>query len=106
MADGRMAGDPEFVYQLFDELPLMVLDLEGPAHRIAALTGIYRQFIGRDDAIGAPLLEIYPELLGQGVSAIFDRVFASGQSESVRDFRIHYDRPDFAEPVETLRSCC
>lgn len=32
-------------------------------------------------------------MLGQRVSAIFDRVYATGQPESVRDFRIHYDHP-------------
>jgi serine phosphatase RsbU (regulator of sigma subunit) len=64
------------------------------------LTALYRQLIGRDDALGQPLLEIYPELAGQRVGDIFDRVFAIGQSESVRDFRVHYHRPDVAETVE------
>ncbi|MEV0559942.1 SpoIIE family protein phosphatase [Dactylosporangium sp. NPDC050588] len=96
----RPAGELEFVYRLFDEMPLMVIAMEGAEHRIAALTGVYRQFIGRDDVIGTPLLATFPEPLGQRVSAIFDRVFATGQPESVRDFRIHYDRPDAGEPVE------
>jgi hypothetical protein len=81
-------------------MPLMAIAMEGPEHRIAVITRVYRQFVGREDVVGAPLLEIYPELLGQGVSAIFDRVFASGSPESVKDFRIHYDRPGADGPVE------
>ncbi|MBO3738674.1 SpoIIE family protein phosphatase [Actinoplanes flavus] len=94
------AGDPEFVYRLFDEMPLMVIGMEGPRHRIRALTGMYRRYIGRDDVIGVPLLEVFPELTGQRASAVFDRVLATGRSESVRDFRIHYDHPEAGEPVE------
>jgi serine phosphatase RsbU (regulator of sigma subunit)/anti-sigma regulatory factor (Ser/Thr protein kinase)/ABC-type transporter Mla MlaB component len=96
----RPAGDLEFVYRLFDGMPLMVIAMEGAEHRIAALTGMYRQFIGREDAVGRPLLEIFPELIAQQVSGIFDRVYATGQSESVRDFRIQYYRPDLGETVE------
>ena len=96
----RLAGDLEFVYALFDEMPLMVLRLESPEHRISAITGVYRQFIGRDEVVGAPLREMFPELIGQQVMPIFDRVYATGEPESVRDFRIQFYRPGLGENAE------
>ncbi|WP_068278473.1 SpoIIE family protein phosphatase [Aldersonia kunmingensis] len=77
-----------------------MLGLEGAEHRIVAATGAYREYAGRQDLIGMVVRDAFPELLGQHVWPIYDRVYASGQPEFLREFRAQIDRPDSGEHVE------
>lgn len=87
-------GDALVVQRLFDAVPLMLLGAVGPEHRVVAATEVYRQYVGREELVGATLRESFPEAAGQQVFSILDRVFATGQAESLREFRVHFQRPD------------
>jgi len=74
----RHAGDTESVYGLFDAMPLMMLGTTGPEHRITAVTGLCRRFLGRDDLLGSPLSGIGAGPMGHADTAVLDQVLATG----------------------------
>lgn len=96
----RSVGDAEVVRRVFDEMPLMVLALEGPDLRVVAATGAYRRYTGRSEMIGVPLREVFPEAVGRQVWGIFERTYATGEPAVLRDFRAQLDLPDTGETVE------
>jgi serine phosphatase RsbU (regulator of sigma subunit)/anti-sigma regulatory factor (Ser/Thr protein kinase)/anti-anti-sigma regulatory factor len=93
-------GDPSVVQRVFDEMPLMVVAMEGTEHRIVAATSAYREYAGRRHMIGMPVGDAFPELSGQRIWDIYDRVYKSGQPESLRNFRAQIELPESGERVE------
>ncbi|MFD4668496.1 SpoIIE family protein phosphatase [Lentzea sp. NPDC058450] len=102
MADGgeldRQVGAAEVVRRMFDLMPLMVVVLAGPEHRIVAATGAYRAWTGRQTLIGMTLREAFAE--GRLTWEMADRVYATGQAESLRGLHTGFDRPDVEEERE------
>jgi anti-anti-sigma factor len=96
----RLVGDAGLVRRAFDQMPLLVLALEGPELRIAAVTAAYRAYSGRSKQLGMPVREAFAELMGQQVFQIFDQVYASGQPQSLREFRLQFDLPDIGGKAE------
>ncbi|WP_068269605.1 ATP-binding SpoIIE family protein phosphatase, partial [Aldersonia kunmingensis] len=93
-------GDPLVVSGVFDQLRLAAVALTGPDHRIVATTGAYRAFTGRRDMIGKAVPDLFPEAMGQQIVPIFDRVYTSGQSESLRELRVQVEIPIKGQLVE------
>ncbi|GLY50370.1 SpoIIE family protein phosphatase [Lentzea sp. NBRC 102530] len=94
------AGAADAVRRVFDLMPLMVIAFSGPEHRIVAATGAYRAWTGRAELVGMTLREAFAEGEGQQTWEIADRVYATGEAESLRDFRTQFDRPDLGERRE------
>ncbi|WP_433305458.1 SpoIIE family protein phosphatase [Actinoplanes sp. CA-030573] len=98
----RTVGDAGVVRRVFDEMPLMVIAFEGPDLRIVAATGAYRAYVGRPAVVGVPLREAFPDVAGQQVLEIFERVYETGEPAALREFRVRMDRPDLGRQVETF----
>ncbi|MDX3660100.1 PAS domain-containing protein [Streptomyces sp. ID05-26A] len=98
----RTVGAAEVVRQVYDEMPLMVMGYEGPEHRIIAVTGVCRTWLGRGELIGPTVREAFPETKGQQVFEIADRVCATGRPESLRGFRLQFVRRDPGVRVEVF----
>jgi len=49
---GRLGGDADTVRDAFEQMPVVLLALAGPDHRIVATNAAYRAFTGRSDVIG------------------------------------------------------
>ncbi|WP_281182172.1 SpoIIE family protein phosphatase, partial [Aldersonia kunmingensis] len=81
-------------------MPLMVVALEGPDHRILATTSAFRELAGRRYSIGMSAAEAFPELTGQQIWEIFNRVYASGRPEALRNFRVQINLPEKGERLE------
>ncbi|MBV9208923.1 MAG: SpoIIE family protein phosphatase [Actinobacteria bacterium] len=88
---GRLAGDASVVRDAFDQLPMMVVALDGPDHRLAAANAAYRAVTGRSGVTGAPYRETFPELAGQQFYEVLDRVYATGQPETGTEWRAQVD---------------
>ncbi|MBM7112675.1 PAS domain-containing protein [Archangium primigenium] len=58
--------------------PTAVGITRGPEHRFVFSNLLHRRFHGNRDLVGLPLREALPELAGQGVYEVMDRVYASG----------------------------
>jgi len=87
----RLVGDAGVVQDAFEQLPMMLAALDGPDHRLAATNAAYRAFTGRSDVIGVPLRDAVPELAGQPWQELFNRVYATGQPETGRQWRARLD---------------
>jgi PAS domain S-box-containing protein len=89
---GRLAGDADTVRDAFEQMPVVLLALAGPDHRIVASNAAYRAFTGRSDAIGMPYREAFPEIEGQQLYELLDRVYATGEPETGKEWRAQIDR--------------
>jgi serine phosphatase RsbU (regulator of sigma subunit)/anti-sigma regulatory factor (Ser/Thr protein kinase)/ABC-type transporter Mla MlaB component len=101
----RVVGDAELVRGVFDELPIAVAVTQGPEHRVVAANTAYRALTGRPAPAGAPTRELFPELAGQQVYEMLDRVYASGVPETIREWRMHLVDQETAEAIEVSLNC-
>ncbi|WP_239166948.1 SpoIIE family protein phosphatase [Actinoplanes italicus] len=101
----RVVGDAEFVRGVFDALPIAVAVTQGPEHRVVAANTAYRALTGRPAPGGAPTRELFPELAGQQVYEMLDRVYASGVPETIREWRMHLVDQETAEAIEVSLNC-
>jgi PAS domain S-box-containing protein len=88
----RRVGDAEVVRDAFESMPVLVAALEGPEHRMVAANGTYRAFVGRADFIGKPARQVFPDVAGQQLFELLDRVYTSGEPVTAREWRIQLDR--------------
>ena len=49
---GQLTGDAAVVRDAFEQLPVVLMALDGPDHRLAAMNAAYRAFTGRSGVIG------------------------------------------------------
>ena len=83
---GQVTGDA-VVRDAFEQLPMPLLALDGPDHRLVAANAAYRSFTGRSDVIGVAYRDAFPELAGQQVLELLDRVYATGEAETGTEWR-------------------
>ncbi|MBO0864077.1 MAG: SpoIIE family protein phosphatase [Mycobacterium sp.] len=84
-------GAADEVRRVFDNVPMMVVGFEGPDHRYAAVNAAYRALFPRVTAVGKPLLEVAPEVAGQQIQEMLDRVYQTGQQQSATEWRLQVD---------------
>src|SRR5262245_23928586 len=96
----RQVGDARLLQRVFDQMPLLVAATLGAEVRVGAATAMYRAWGGRPGMVGELVSEGFPEIVGQQIFPIFDRVYATGRPEALREFRLQLDRPDTGERVE------
>ena len=88
---GQLTGDAAVVRDAFEQLPMVLMALDGPDHRLAAMNAAYRAFTGRSGVIGVAYRDAFPELAGQQVYELFDRVYATGEAETGTEWRAQID---------------
>ena len=95
----RLVGDAGVVQDAFEQMPVVMTALDGPDHRVAAINAAYRAFTGRDDVIGMAYREVFPEIEGQQVHELLDRVYRTGDPETGREWRAQFDGPGGRQEV-------
>ena len=80
--------------------PAAVSITRGPEHRFVFSNLLHRRFYGGRDLVGLPAREALPELVGQGVFEVMDRVYASGGSYVGRARTVKVPRADGQPPDE------
>jgi serine phosphatase RsbU (regulator of sigma subunit)/anti-sigma regulatory factor (Ser/Thr protein kinase)/anti-anti-sigma regulatory factor len=88
---GQLVGDAGAVRDAFEQMPVVMMALAGPDHRIVATNAAYRSFTGRSGVIGVPCREAFPEIKGQQLYELFDRVYATGKPETGTEWRTQFD---------------
>ena len=81
------AGAADAVRDAFEQMSTMVLSMTGPEHRITAMNAACRAMLGRSGLIGMPLREAAPEIAGQQILELLDRVYRTGEPEAGRAWR-------------------
>ncbi|MFD5826272.1 SpoIIE family protein phosphatase [Lentzea sp. NPDC060358] len=90
----RLVGDPHLVRRVFDQLPLLVLVLQGAELRVVATTEAYRSYARRTEMIGTPIREVFADLDQQHIVQLFERAYTTGEPVEVRELRAYVEVPD------------
>ena len=87
----RTVGAADDVRRIFENVPALLVGLEGPDHRFVAVNAAYRTLGPSADAIGMLAREVYPELESQQIFQMFDRVYQTGEPQSGSEWRVQAD---------------
>ena len=68
--------------------PVATALLTGPQHVFELANPLYRQMVGGRELLGKAYLQAFPELVGTELSAILDRVYATGEVHVNEELRI------------------
>ena len=88
---GRLVGEAAVVRDVFEQLPMALVALDGPDHRLAAANAAYRALTGRSGPMGAACRDAFPELGGRQLFKLLDRVYATGEPETGTAWRAQLD---------------
>ncbi len=78
--------------EIFEQAPVAVCVIAGPAHVYELVNPNYQRFFPGRKLEGLPILEALPELEGQGVVEMLDRVRRSRRPHVESAYRIQVDR--------------
>jgi PAS domain S-box-containing protein len=67
------------LYNIFMQSPAMHCLLRGPEHTFVLINEPYRRLIGDRDPLGKNIKDALPELEGQGIFEILDRIYLTGE---------------------------
>ena len=87
----KTVGKAEDVRRIFENVPAMMVGLEGPDHRFIAVNAAYRAFNPTFPTVGLTALEVFPELEAQQVYQMFNRVYQTGEPQSGAEWRLQTD---------------
>lgn len=87
----KTVGAAEDVRRTFENIPAMMVGLEGPDHRFVAVNAAFRAFSPLLETVGKTAKEVYPELESQQIYQMFDRVYQTGEPQSGSEWRLQAD---------------
>jgi serine phosphatase RsbU (regulator of sigma subunit)/anti-sigma regulatory factor (Ser/Thr protein kinase)/anti-anti-sigma regulatory factor len=96
----KTVGAADAVRRVFDNVPALLVGLEGPDHRFVAVNAAYRVLSPPIDSIGLLVREVYPELESQQILQMFDRVYETGEPQSGTEWRVQADFEGSGEAQE------
>ncbi len=73
---------------VFSHAPVGIALLDGPRHRIEFVNSSYAELTPGRDFVGRTVLEVFPELEGQGIAELLDKVYQSGQPHIERSYEL------------------
>jgi PAS domain S-box-containing protein len=79
LAERARLSEAERLRQLFDRSPGFMAVARGPDHVFEMANAAYQKLVGRSDLVGKPVREAVPEIEGQGLVELLDRVYRSGE---------------------------
>jgi signal transduction histidine kinase/CheY-like chemotaxis protein len=86
---------------LFSQAPAAISLLDGPEHVFTLANPKYVEMVGGRSVIGKPIREALPELAGQGIFELLDRVYATGEAYVGDELPVRIARGDGGE-LETV----
>lgn len=96
-ARSRAERGLEELQRLLAQAPAAISMTRGPEHRYVYQNELARR-LSRRDMIGRTAAEVYPELSGQGILELLDRVYATGEAYVGNTVVIRWDRDGSGEP--------
>lgn len=82
------------LYSLLMKAPACVSIMRGPEHRFEFANEDFAALGQHTEVVGHTLREIFPELEGQGIFEIIDRVYQTGESYQAREQLLHLEQSD------------
>ncbi len=90
------------LFALFEQAPVAVAILSGPDHVFQLANAPYSDLVGRRDVLRRPIREAFPEVEGQGLLEILDRVYRTGEPFIGNEMSVRLAREPDAVPEEHL----
>jgi len=87
----KTVGAADTVRRIFENVPVMLVGLEGPDHRFVAVNAAYRAFNPMGNPVGKLAREVFPEFESQQMYEMFDRVYQTGKAQSGAEWRLQAD---------------
>ena len=91
-AEQALEAERERLRGVILQAPVPMALHDGPDHRYVLVNDAYKRVSGERDVTGLTLREAFPEVAGQGLYEVFDRVYATGESWSGPETHLRYDR--------------
>ena len=95
---GTSEIDPEWLRFLFQDAPMHVAVVAGPEHRFVAVNDAYRRSTGRDDLVGKPYREAFPDRVESPLH--LDRARATGERIMANALERRFIRIGATEPED------
>ena len=92
----------EHLTRTFEQAPVAIAVLEGAEHRFTLANPSYRALSGGRELLGRTVREAFPELAGQGIFELLDRVFESGEPHVAEELRVRLGHPSEGEAPERV----
>ncbi|MGO9926291.1 MAG: PP2C family protein-serine/threonine phosphatase, partial [Mycobacterium sp.] len=96
----KTVGAADDVRRTFENVPALLVGLEGPDHRFVAVNAAYRALSPALDPIGLLAREVFPELESQQIFQMFDQVYQTGEPQSGAEWRVQADFEGSGEAQE------
>ena len=87
---------------VFAQAPVGVAVLRGPDHIYDLVNPLYQRFLPGRALLGLPIRDALPELAGQGIFEILDRVLATGEPAIASEYSIVVDRSGTGTMVDAV----
>lgn len=92
MAHRAQSGLPKIAELVFTASPMIICILEGPRHTFTFANSAWRRLLNRPDPVGKALMDVFPELHGQGWEQLLDKVKATGKAERGNEVPLQVDQ--------------
>jgi PAS domain S-box-containing protein len=102
LAERDRLDEAERLRQLFDRAPGFMAVVRGPDHVFEMANASYQKLVGERELIGKPVREAVPEVEGQGLIELLDKVYRTGEAFSGRSVTIALQRSADAPREERL----
>ena len=78
--------------EIISQAPVAIAVLRGPEHRYEITNALYEELIAHRSVIGLPIRDALPELRGQGIYELLDRVYTTGEPYVGKELALTIER--------------
>lgn len=96
----EVQAERQHLAELFQYSPSVMCLLRGPDHVFERANELYQELVGHRELVGRTVREVFPELEGQGLFELLDRVYETGEPYVGTDIPIQLGRRDSDELEE------
>ena len=82
----------ERLREIISQAPVAMAVLRGKEHRFEITNALYEELIAHRQVVGMPFRDALPELKGQGIYELLDRVYASGEPYVANELALMIER--------------
>ena len=90
----RAQQQRQILLDLFADAPALISVVRGPTHRYEFANARFRALAGQQDVVGKTVAEVFPEIVGQGIVAMLDGVFRTGEPLMGQELLVQLAGPD------------
>ena len=80
------------IREVLDQAPIAISITRGPDHRFEVQNAVSRQLVGGRNLEGLTVRSALPEIEGQGILEVLDRVYTTGEPFHGTEIPVQYDR--------------